>query len=43
MLNGPDGAYALFNHLPAAIIFAKPFFTMFPNGNTSRITVKQAV
>ena len=28
-----------FNRLPAAIFFTKGFFTMFPNGNTSRITV----
>ena len=29
-----------FNRLPAAIFFAKRFFTMFPNGNSRQITVK---
>ena len=28
------------NRLPAAILLAKRFFTMFPNGNSRRITVK---
>ena len=40
---GDMGSYKnfdfLFNCLPAAIFFTKGFFTMFPNGNTSRITV----
>ena len=30
----------LFNRLPAAIFFTEGFFTMFPNGNSRRITVK---
>ena len=29
----------LFNRLPAAIFCCETFFTMFPNGNTRRITV----
>ena len=41
---GDTGPYKnldfLFNRLPAAIFFAKRFFTMFPNGNSRQITVK---
>ena len=32
----------MFNRLPVAIFFAKPYFTMFPNGNSRRITVNRA-
>ena len=31
----------LFNRLPAVIFFEKPYFTMFPNGNSRRITVNE--
>ena len=41
---GDTGPYKnfdfLFNRLPAAIFFEKRVFTMFPNGNCRRITVK---
>ena len=41
---GDTGPYKnfdfLFNRLPAEIFFTKGFFTMFPNGNSRRITVK---
>ena len=44
---GDTGPYKnfdfLFNRLPAEIFFTGGFFTMFPNGNSRRITVKYAV
>ena len=44
---GDTGSYKnfdfLFNRLPAAIFFTKGFFTMFPNGNISRIMVNNVL
>ena len=41
---GDTGTYKnfdfLFNRLPAAIFFTEGIFSMFPNGNSRRITVK---
>ena len=44
---GDTGPYKnfdfLFNRLPATIFFTEGFFTMFPNGNSRRISVKSVI